>query len=347
MPDLTLRRLGADETIAWPPDLLPAAGYTGLTAWHTFIRKVYGYPTYCLQALQAGRAAGLLTLTHIRHPVFGSYLTTAPYASNGGFAWTSQQARDALLADAAALRRELEADYSVVRFDDASASPPDGWRSHSVYATFLIDLASDPEALMAGFSSNHRNHIRKSRRRGFSIRFGHLELLDDVHAAIARSMHELGSPYHSKGYLRTMAECLGDTLEFAVVYDAAGKPAGGGTFILHGDWANNLHANILQKHRADYAGEFLYWSAIERYSRAGLKVFDLGRSLIGSGNEAFKMKWNPRRIPLAYWYALPEGKPIPVLNQKSPKFRLAIAVWKRLPHPLVQALGPSLICGLA
>lgn len=347
MTDLTIQRLSADEAPAWPAELLPRAGYTGMPAWHDFIRKVYGYPTYSLRALQRGRAAGLLTLTHIRHPIFGSYLTTAPYASAGGFAWTSEEARDALLAEADALRRELKADYVVVRFDDAAARPPDGWRPHPIYAAFLIDLAPDPEALLAGYGSNHRNHVRKSLRRGFSIRFGRLELLDDVYEAIGRSMHELGSPYHSKGYLRVMAECLGKTLEFAVVYDGDGKAVGGGTFIIHGDWVNNLHANILRRCRADYAGEFLYWSAIERYGRAGFKVFDLGRSLIGSGNEAFKMKWNPRRVPLAYWYALPADKPIPALNQKSPKFRLAIALWKRMPYTLVKALGPSLICGLA
>ncbi len=347
MPDVTVRRLGVDEAPAWPLDLLPSAGYTGMPAWHEFIRRAYGYPTYCLQAGRDGQIAGMLTLTHVRHPVFGSYLVTAPYASNGGFAWTSESARDALLAEADALRRELGADYAVVRLEDGGAHPPSGWRPHPLYATFLVDLASDPELLMAAYSSNHRNHIRKAQKRGFAIRFGRLDLLDDVHAAISRSMHQLGSPYHSKAYLRTMAECLGDTLEFAVVYDSFGKLAGGGTFIFHGDVANNLHANILQKYRSAYTGEFLYWSAVERYGRAGFQTFDLGRSLIGSGNEAFKVKWNPRRQPLAYWYALPAEKPIPVLNQKSPKFRLAIALWKRLPYPLVNALGPSLICGLA
>jgi len=74
---------------------------------------------------------------------------------------------------------------------------------------------------------------------------------------------------------------------------------------------------------------------------------DLGRSLIGSGNETFKMKWRPRKKQLAYWYALTPGQQLPALNQKNPKFQLAISLWKRLPVFVIRPLGPLLIKGLA
>jgi hypothetical protein len=200
---------------------------------------------------------------------------------------------------------------------------------------------------MSAYSSDHRNHIRKSLRKGFTIQFGHLELLDTAYEALARSMHELGSPYHSKDYLRRMAESLGEALEFAVTYGPRGEPAGAGVFIRQAGVVTNLHANILRRFRSDYAGEFLYWSALEHYRRKGLKVFDLGRSLIGSGNETFKMKWRPRKELLSYWYALVKGDRLPELNQKNPKFQLAIALWKRMPAFVVRSLGPFLIKGLA
>ena len=144
-----------------------------------------------------------------------------------------------------------------------------------------------------------------------------------------------------------MAETLKEALEFAVIYDSGGQLAGAGVFIFHGEVVTNLHANILRCFRSEYAGEFLYWSLIERYCQKGFKVFDLGRSLIGSGNETFKMKWKPRRQLLAYWYALMPGHALPDLNQKSPKFQFAIQMWKRLPSFVVRLLGPFLIKGLA
>jgi hypothetical protein len=50
---------------------------------------------------------------------------------------------------------------------------------------------------------------------------------------------------------------------------------------------------------------------------------------------------------LSYWYYLKPGAELPALNQKNPKFALAIATWKRLPAFVVRPLGPLLISGLA
>jgi FemAB-related protein (PEP-CTERM system-associated) len=346
VPELSVRYLSDHEGQSWPEDLLTRAGFTALTSWPGFIRQVYNYKFYRIEAKEGRDVVGFLTLTEIRHPIFGNYLTTAPYASYGGFAYRTERVRDALLEAVKGLRKGLRVDYAVVRFDRGNESPPAGWRQHAIYSTYLVDLEADHETIVTGFSSNHRNHIRKSQKKGLSIRFGHLELLDDTYAGLARSMHEMGTPYHSKEYLEEMGKSLGDTLEFSVVYDSFGDIVGSGVFILQGQTVTNLHANILRKYRSIYAGEFLYWSAIEHYQQAGLKVFDLGRSLNGSGNENFKMKWQPHKLLLAYWYNL-DDKELPTLNQKNPKFRIAIWTWKRLPTFVVNFLGPGLIRGLA
>ena len=341
-----VRVLREDEAIHLPESLACTTGFVGLDPWLRFVHKTYAFPIYRIVSQAESEIDGWLALVRVKHFFFGDYLSTSPFGSYGGFAYSSIMARDALLEKARMLGSELGVEYVNVR-SDAQEEPPDGWTQHPVYATYLVDLASDPEQLMSAYSSDHRNHIRKSLRRGFSIKFGHLALLDDAYEALARSMHELGSPYHNKDYLRRMAEALGEALEFAVVYGSRGELAGAGVFILQGARATNLHANILHHFRSDYAGEFLYWSAVERYCRKGLKIFDLGRSLVGSGNETFKMKWRPRKKLLAYWYALMPGNQLPELNQKNPKFQLAISIWKRLPAFVVRSLGPFLIKGLA
>ena len=341
-----VRILGKDETLALPETIVCTAGFTGLDPWLSFVHKVYGFPVYRLVSEVQGEIDGWLALVRVKHLVFGDYLTTSPFGSYGGFAYSSLASRDSLLEKARLLGSDLGVQYVNVRFAE-EAGPPAGWTQHPVYATYLLDLIADPHELMTSYSSDHRNHIRKSFKKHFTIKFGHLDLLDDVYEALAQSMHELGSPYHSKGYLRAMAEALGLMLEFAVMYDPFGELVGAGVFILQGQKATNLHANILRRFRSEYAGEFLYWMALERYCRRGFKLFDLGRSLIASGNESFKMKWRPRKKMLAYWYALMPGHQLPELNQKNPKFQLAIQVWKRLPAFAVRPLGPLLIKGLA
>ncbi len=312
-----------------------------------FVEEVYHFPTYYLVARTGEHISGLLALCQIRHPIFGSCLITAPFASYGGFAFSSVQARDALLGEARNLAHHLELEYTNVRFEAGDSAPPSGWVQQPIYATHQIDLGANPDSLLASYSPDHRNHIRKSLRKGFSIRFGHLDLLDATYEVVSRSMHELGSPYHAKAYLCSMAEALGGQLEFAVLQGPRGELAGAGVFVIQGDMVTNLHANILRRHRSEYAGEFLYWSAIRHYGEAGMRTFDLGRSLIGSGNEIFKMKWKPRKQLLAYWYALNKGTALPALNQHNSKFKAAIWIWKRLPSFVVRPIGPFLIKGLA
>ena len=328
------------------PSLEPQLSYIGLDSWMNFINDVYGHPVHRFVALDGDRPLGALSLVEVKHPVFGHYLATAPFGNYGGFAFENHAARDLLLNEARQLAQDIKAENVSIRFDDTASPPINGWVEHPVYSTYLIDLSATPDDLLKRFSSDHRNHIRKSLKKGHSIRFGHLDLLNDAYEGLAKSMHELGSPYHSKTYLRKMAESLGNTLEFAVTYDPKGKITGSGVFIYQGKTVFNLHANVLRFARSSYAGEFLYWSVIEHAMQKGCTTFDLGRSLIGSGNDAFKSKWAPEKKPLAYWYWLAPGHELPSLNQKNPKFQIAIATWKRLPSFIVRPLGPYIIGGL-
>ncbi len=349
MSDLRVRLLLPDEPSNWPKELTGPATFTVLDSWTSLGQRAYGFPVYRLETEQESGVNGILSLMEIKHPLLGHYLVTAPFGSYGGFAFTSSEARDALLARAHQLGNELGAEYVNARFDagPGDETPPAGWVQDPIYVTFLMDLAPNPEDLMKNFSSDHRNHLRKSLKKGFTVKFGKLDLLDDAYEGLAQSMHELGSPYHSKTYLQNMAQSLGEKLDFVVIYAPNGKIAGAGVFIAHGNVITNLHLNILRAHRSNYAGEFAYWKVIEHYCQKGFAVFDIGRSLIGSGNETFKMKWKPRRQLLAYWYALKPGAELPHINQKSPRFRFAIATWKRLPAFIVRRIGSFLIRGLA
>jgi len=343
---IQIKKLPPESPLRVPESLSFSATFTALDSWTQLVKEIYNYETYRFEAAQDNEATGILALTHVRHPIFGNYLATSPFGSFGGFAFSSAEARDGLLNEARKLADELKVDYAVVRFIEDNNTPPSPWIQNPIYSTYMLDLPPNPEDLMQTFGHQHRKHTRQSLRKGFKVQFGHLELLDETYEALARSMHELGSPYHSKKYLQTMASLLGDNLEFVVIKDEKESLVGGAVLAYHGDTAINLHANILHNYRADYAGECLYWNILEHYIQKGIKICDMGRSLNGSGNETFKFKWKPRKVPLAYWYYLPKGGGIPELNQKSPKFQFAIWMWKRLPVFAVRALGPHLIRGI-
>ena len=346
MPEIRIRKLDGKQAVAWPEALVSAATFTILDSWSRLVHEIYGYDIHRFEAVQGDEVTGILALTHVRHPIFGDYLATAPFGSYGGFAFASVEARDALLQQTQALADELRVEYAVLRFLEDGQQPPASWLQNPIYSTYLRDLAPRAEELMQNFGHQHRKHTRQAMKKGFKIQFGHLDLLDETNEALSRSMHELGSPYHPKRYLQRMAKLLVDCVEFVVLKDARDVLVGGAVLVYHHGVASNLHANILRDFRSGYAGEFLYWSLLEHYCQKGLQICDMGRSLNGSGNEAFKLKWRPRQVPLAYWYYLPDGGAIPELNQKSPKFRFAIWLWKQLPAFMVRKLGPSLIRGI-
>ena len=57
--------------------------------------------------------------------------------------------------------------------------------------------------------------------------------------------------------------------------------------------------------------DFMYWEVMREACLAGYRLFDFGRSRVGSGSFAFKRHWGFEAQPLAYQYVLRNGHQIP------------------------------------
>ncbi len=91
----------------------------------------------------------------------------------------------------------------------------------------------------------------------------------------------------------------------------------------------------------------MYWEVMRRAARErGAALFDFGRSKIDTGAFKYKTNWGFAPERLNYCYRLAEGARIPENNPNNPKYRLFIALWKRLPVPVANVLGPPLVKGL-
>jgi hypothetical protein len=174
MHELCVRRLAQEEAAAWPEALKSAATFTALDPWSNLVKQTYGFEIYRLEARQDDEVVGILVFTHIRHPIFGNYLTTSPFGSYGGFAYSSVEARNALLDEARRQANELGVEYAVLRFVDDGTTPPTPWQEHPIYSTYQLDLTIHTQKLWDNLRSQERNQIRKSHKKDFSIKFGHL-----------------------------------------------------------------------------------------------------------------------------------------------------------------------------
>jgi hypothetical protein len=86
----------------------------------------------------------------------------------------------------------------------------------------------------------------------------------------------------------------------------------------------------------------LYWDMIKDACERGMTRFHLGRSTASSGGEEFKRKWNASTTQLYWYFHRPDAGAMPELNVDNPKYRLAIAAWKRMPMWMTRLAGPRL-----
>jgi FemAB-related protein (PEP-CTERM system-associated) len=98
--------------------------------------------------------------------------------------------------------------------------------------------------------------------------------------------------------------------------------------------------------RQCHANDFMYWEVMRHAAARGCRVFDFGRSKIGTGAFSFKKNWGFTPTPLEYRFLVRPGDTIPEVNPLNPKYRLMIAAWKRLPLPVANLIGPFLVRGV-
>ena len=106
---------------------------------------------------------------------------------------------------------------------------------------------------------------------------------------------------------------------------------GGGTFEARG-----LRAN-----------EVMYYRLMCHARALGCSHFDFGRSKTGSGPYAYKKNWGFEPQPLVYreWTA-PGSKPRNI-DPTDAGYSAKIALWKKLPLPVANRIGPWIARGLA
>jgi FemAB-related protein (PEP-CTERM system-associated) len=130
------------------------------------------------------------------------------------------------------------------------------------------------------------------------------------------------------------------------VVDSTGKPFSSVFSFYFRDEVLPYYAGDAVEARQLAANDFKYWELMRRACERGVKVFDYGRSKRGTGPYDFKKNWGFEPTPLAYEYRLYRRASIPENNPLNPKYRALIALWRRLPVPIANAIGPHLVKSL-
>lgn len=314
----------------------PRASFYHRIEWRRINEESFGHKTAYLAAVEGDRFVGVFPLVQLKSLLFGNVACSMPFVNYGGPAGETDEVELALLDAAAEIAGEWRANYLEIR---STRHLGDRYPSSDHKVSMTIELAPDPETLMAAFKREHRAEIRRAYKNGFTVRFGP-ELIDDFYEVLSASWRDLGTPIYRASYLRSVAAAFPDAHRLCVVYSAAGQPVAGAFDGVHNGTIEGMWLGMRNEARKQLVGYVLYWELIKRACEQGCHRYHLGRSSKDSGAEQFKKKWNAEALQLYWHYILRTQKHIPSLNVSNPKYQMAINAWRRLPLPMTQLIGP-------
>jgi FemAB-related protein (PEP-CTERM system-associated) len=259
----------------------------------------------------------------------------------GGPAATDDAAAHALIDAAAKLAATLGAGHLELRNVEARRAD---WPRQDLYVTFRKALLPDADANMLAIPRKQRAMVRKGIENGLRSEID--PTVDRFFDLYADNMHRHGTPPFAKEYFARLQSEFGDRCEVLTVVDANGRPVSGVLSFYFRDQVLPYYAGDTPAARDLAANDFKYWELMRRACERGVRVFDFGRSKRGTGSFDFKRNWGFEPQPLHYEFDLLRRATVPQNNPLNPKYRALVALWRRLPRPVANALGPLLVRNL-
>jgi FemAB-related protein (PEP-CTERM system-associated) len=342
-PRLAVRRFARGDAAPWDRFVEGCADATffHLAGWRDIMERVLRHRTHYLLAERDGAICGVLPLVEVKSVLFGHALVSLPFCVYGGPAATDTVAENALIDEAVALGHLLRVHHVELR---NRVSKREDWARQDLYVTFRKRLASDSGANLLAIPRKQRAMIRKATQRGLRSVIDASE--QRFFALYADNVHRHGTPPLSRRYFSVLLEVFGSASEILTVLDTTGTPVSSVLSFYFRDEVLPYYAGDSVQARELAANDFKYWELMRRACERGVRIFDYGRSKRDTGSFDFKRNWGFEPTDLSYEYRLIKRERIPQNNPLNPKYAAFIALWRRLPLPLANVLGPMIVRNL-
>jgi FemAB-related protein (PEP-CTERM system-associated) len=333
--------LGADPAV-WDGyvEATPNASNYHRWVWRRVIEATYGHQPYYLMASEHGVPHGILPLFLIRSRLFGSCLASMPFFSYGGVLTGSPEAREKMLAHAVKLCRDLGVRHIELR-QGSDSVPEAGWHDTTAKVTMVVSLPSKVEEYWTRISAKLRKCIRYARKHGLTAQWGGVEAVDVFYGIFGRNMRNLGTPVYPRDWFANICRYVPE-VRILSLWDE-GRPVAAAFLIPFRGVLELPWAASLPESRGKFSSRLLYWTLLEWAIEKGYRSVDLGRCTPGSGNHQFKRHWICQEKPLHWCYWLAAGARLPEMHADSPRYRMAVQIWKHLPLAVANWLGPPIV----
>lgn len=308
-----------------------------LSAWGRAVCSSMGHDPYYIYVQKDGAVVGLLPLIHVKSVLFGNSLVSVAFAVGGGPLYDYPEIL--YLLDEEAKKIADNIGVSAMEYRQMDRSHEDWPVKAETYSTFRKNLSDDTEENMLAIPRKQRAMVRKGIKFGLTYEID--ESVDRLYHLYATSVRNLGTPVFPKALFKALKQEFGNDCENLIVCTSEGEAISAVMSFYFKDEIIPYYGGGGLSARQYAANDFMYWSVMEHAVQAkGVKIFDFGRSKNGTGAFSFKKNWGFEPTPLEYEYYLREGDEIPEVNPLNPKYQLMIKIWRKLPLPVANILGP-------
>ncbi|WP_150290277.1 FemAB family XrtA/PEP-CTERM system-associated protein [Sphingobium estronivorans] len=314
-------------------------------AWLLGVARGTGSRAHMLAAVApSGPIVGLLPLHHVKSALFGQALVSSGFAVDGGILATDPAAVSALAAACEGLAREAGIASVEIR---GGPVPGEGWTLHEgSHLGFSRPIAGDDEAELLAVPRKHRAELRKALANdALRVEIGregrHLKAHYRVYS---ESVRNLGTPVFPARLFREVLAAFGEDADILVVLEGD-RPVSAVLTLYHQGRVMPFWGGGIGDARRLRSNELMYYRLMAHGRERGMGIFDFGRSKTGSGQAAWKKSFGFDPVPLSYhsWSATGARRDI---NPNSPQYQRRIDLWKKLPLPVANLIGPFIARGL-
>lgn len=307
----------------------PDATFYHQIGYKKVIEKTFGHQSYYLIAKEKNKISAVLPLFRIKSRLLPSCLVSLPFTGYGGVLAENEQAKNLLLEKAKEIYQKEKLAYLMLRKIIFQTAPE--------RATLILNLVKNKEKMWQQMGGKTRNLIRKAEKFDLKIKTG-LNELNVFYRLWSANRRDLGTPALPKKFFKNLAAQFPEKINYLVVYQKQ-KPLAGMLLVGFRETMEALYAGSIKKGRKYNANMFLYWQAILFAAQKGAEKFDFSPSPTKAPYFQFKKQFQGKMVAVEYeTYGSQQFNPTQLKQNR--KYDLLSAVWRKIPLPLANFLGP-------
>ena len=325
----------------------PKASIYHTLEWQQVLQQSYRYPCKCIICHDNNRLAGVLPLAQLRNFKGQKKIVGLPFSHFVEPLYDRPEILDALIGYSQTVAIQQKVAYLEIKSQFRSRP---GWSRSSRYLISELDLRQDLAMIKKGLKSSVRRNIKKAAANNIVVRScNHGDAIDRFYELMVETRQRQGSLPYSRRFFHNLFQYLAPAQRTLFLAYGGTKAIAGLIMLCHGKravyayGASTSDRRLLQLRPND----LLFWRSIQKMQQERFGVYDFGITPTGhSSLLRFKSQWGTENRNLFYSYFLCKSKMVPHIDRQGAVAAMASNVFRKLPRPVLQVVGPILLRSL-